>query len=129
MKTKPMKTTTLKTTLACLSLAAALASGVAAGACEKPSLPSVPDGATATQEELLSAQSRVRDYIAAMDLYIACENEAMRAGSGQTTADYLVLMSERIESAREEVDAVATRFNDQVEAFRSTRQGVPNPPR
>jgi hypothetical protein len=124
-----MKTTPIRLTFACLTLAAALASGVAAGACEKPSLPSVPDGATATQEELLSAQSLVRDYVSAMDLYIACENEAMQAGSEQTTADYLILMSERIESARDEVDAVATRFNDQVEAFRATRQGLPNPPR
>lgn len=111
----------MKALLFCLLFAACLAARPALAACEKPTLPDVPDGETATEQELLAVQARVEAYVAGMDLYIACENEAMTAEAGQTTAEFLILMSDRIASARDEVDVVATRFNAQVEAFRAAQ--------
>ena len=105
-----------------LVLVAALSASAARAACEMPALvASIPDGQTASEEELLAAQTEVQAYIAAMDDYIACQNEEMTADEGDTTADFLYLMSQRIESARAEVDKVATDFNDQVNAFRAAR--------
>lgn len=97
-------------------------------ACEMPSMVSIPDGARASEQELLVVQDSVKAYVAAMDRYIACQNEELRAAGDNATADYLYQMSMRIESARKEVDAVAGRFNDQVEAFRSAQQSAPPPP-
>jgi len=92
-------------------------------ACEMPSLvTSIPDGARATEQELLAAQDQVKAYIAGMDRYIACQNEEMRMAGDQSTDDYIYQMSMRIETARSEVDSVARRFNDQVNAFRAARQ-------
>lgn len=106
-------------TTSCLSIAAALAVQSAAADCEMPSLVrSIPDGTTSTEEELLAAQADVKAYIAAMDDYIACTNEELTVEGDDAADEFLFLMSSRITSAEEEIDAVATAFNDQVTAFR-----------
>jgi hypothetical protein len=105
----------------------AMSATTAFAACEMPTLvTSIPDGASATEEELLAVQAEIQTYISAMDRYIACQNEEMEGSRDGATADYLYLMSTRIESARKEVDKVATDFNDQVNAFRSARRAAPN---
>jgi hypothetical protein len=111
----------------CLVIAASLQASVVLAACEMPALvTSIPDGATATEQELVAVQTEIQAYVAAMDRYIACQNEAMRIDEEGSTEDYLYLMSRRIESAREEVDMVAADFNDQVTAFRAARQAAPD---
>lgn len=113
---------------ATIVILAALATPAANAACEMPSLvASIPEGATATEVELLAAQAQVRAYIEAMDSYIACQNEEMATNGDDATSSYLYQMSERIEFARTEVDQVATEFNDQVEAFREARSATAAP--
>ena len=76
----------------------------------------------------VSGSASVEDktaYIEAMDRYIACQNEEMDGARNNATANYLFLMSTRIESAHQEIDRIATEFNDQVNAFRSARQAGP----
>lgn len=120
----------MKITIPGIALASVLVAGTASAACEMPSLiAAIPDGATATEQQLLAVQAEVRNYVAAMDRYIACENQELAAQGSNATADFLYLMSTRIESARKEVDAVATRFNDQVNAFRAAQPGASFPPR
>ena len=112
----------MKTLATCFLALAGLSASAAFAACEMPTLvASIPDGATATEEELLSVQSEIQAYITAMDRYIACQNEEMEGSRDSATSDYFYLMSTRIDSARKEVDKVATDFNDQVNAFRSAR--------
>ncbi len=120
-----MKTSVFGTALASFCLA-----GTASAACEMPSLVgAIPDGATASEQQLLVAQTEVRAYVAAMDRYIACQHQELTAQGETANAEFLYLMSTRIESARKEVDAVATRFTDQVNAFRAARPGASFPPR
>jgi hypothetical protein len=105
-----------------LAVLTVLVSLQAAADCEMPTLvAAIPDGATARQTELLAAQTQVKAYIAAMDEYIACQNEELRVNGDGATSEYLYQMSSRIAFARDEVDAVATRFNDAVEAFRANQ--------
>jgi len=112
----------MKTLASCLAIMASLIAHASFAACEMPSLvASIPDGTTATEDELFEAQTRIQAYIAAMDEYIACQNEEMSANGEGASDQYYYQMSERIEAARAEVDAVATDFNDQVEAFRAAR--------
>jgi len=120
----------MKTMIVGLALCTACAAGTASAACEMPSLVgAIPDGRTATEQQLSAAQSEVRAYVEAMDRYIACQNQELRTLGESADAEFLYLMSTRIESARKEVDAVATRFNDQVNAFRASRPGASFPPR
>jgi hypothetical protein len=98
------------------------AAGAARAACEIPApVASIPDGATATEEELLATQTAIQAYVAAMDRYIACENEQLQTSGENAAAEFLFMMTTRIESARNEVDTIATRFNDAVRAFRAAR--------
>lgn len=123
--TRP-KDIVMKTLAGCLTTAAVLNASAAFAACEMPSLvTSIPDGAVATEQELLAAQAEIQAYVQAMDRYIACQNEEMEGSRDNATADYLFLMSARIESARQEVDRIASDFNDQVNAFRSARRTGP----
>jgi hypothetical protein len=118
----------MKTLISCLAIVACQFASAAFAACEMPSLvASIPDGATATEDELFQAQTAVQAYIAAMDDYIACQNEEMAASTENASAQYLYQMTDRIDSARAEVDAVASNFNDQVSAFRAARQTAANP--
>ena len=105
-----------------LAVAIGLCSRSVFAACEMPTLvASIPNGETATEAALLAAQSEVQAYIAAMDDYIACQNEELAVSGEDSTARYLYQMGERIEAARKEVDQVAAEFNDQVTAFRAAR--------
>ena len=118
----------MRTPASYLVIVACLFASAAYGACEMPALvTTIPDGASATEEELLAVQAEVKAYVAAMDEYIACENEEMAANEDEATEDYFYRMSARIESARNEVDLVASDFNDQVNAFRAARQTTNNP--
>lgn len=113
----------MKTYRRSLILVAGLLAFEAEAACEMPSLVrTIPEGATATEEELLSAQTEIQAYVAAMDRYIACSNEEIEATGPDATADFLYWMSARVQSARNEVDAVAQKYNEQVKAFRAARQ-------
>lgn len=113
----------MKTQASCLVIAVSLFASTVFAACEMPSLvASIPDGTTATEQELLAAQAEVQAYISAMDDYIACQNEDMEISGEEASDQFLYRMSERIEAARKEVDAVATEYNDQVTAFRAARQ-------
>ena len=107
--------------LACCAGLAAQASAD----CEIPTLiTAIPDGATATEQELLAVQTEIQAYVAAMDDYIACQNEELTVNGSDASAEYLFLMTTRIETARNEVDKIASDFNDQVTAFRAAREAA-----
>jgi hypothetical protein len=112
----------MKHSVFCFALATCLSAPAAFAACEIPSPPTgIPDGTTASESELLAAQSVVQSYVTAMNAYIACENEALTVGGENAAAEFRFQLSTRIDNARAEVDAVATRFNAEVQAFRATR--------
>ena len=105
-----------------LAIAAALGAGQAYAACEIPApVESIPDGTSATEQQLLAVQTEIQAYVAAMDRYIACENEQLQTRGDNAAAEFLYLISARIDSARKEVDTIAGRFNDEVRAFRAAR--------
>ena len=113
----------MKTLVSCLVIAGSFFASAAFAACEMPALvDSIPDGATATEEELLVVQVEIEAYVSAMDEYIACQNEEMAENGENASSEYLYLITDRIESARHEVDQIATNFNDQVNAFRAARE-------
>ncbi|MDX1562471.1 MAG: hypothetical protein R3305_06065 [Gammaproteobacteria bacterium] len=117
----------MKTVLGSVLVVGACMSLTAYAQCEMPTVIEIPDGATSTENELLAAQERVRGYISAMDAYIACTNNEISVSGDDATAQFLLLMSQRIDEARAEVDLVVTRFNDQVVAFRAANPNLRQP--
>ena len=76
---------------------------VPAFACERPSAPtSIPDGASASKEEMLAAKKAVDAFKSGMEEYLACEKSGAKK-----------------DGATAELIKVADRFNAQVKAFKA----------
>ena len=95
-------------------------------ACDYPESADIPNGSTATREEMLAGQQAVKDYIAAMEEYLACIEEEEQA-TLETLPD--INDEERVNRERaltmkhnaavEEMEIVAARFNEEVRVYRA----------
>jgi hypothetical protein len=102
-----------------LLLALAACCVTPAFACENPTVAVVPDGTKATMDQLLEAQAQVKTYMAAMEEYIACLDDAVTAAGEEAPAEFKAMMVNRHNIAVGEMEAVAARFNDQVKAYKT----------
>ena len=108
-----------------LALLAALAAGNAYAACTYPTPPDqLPDGATATREQMIEGKKKVQEFDQAIGAYTAClklETEAALAKSPDLTEDQkkeIQKMADQKHNAAVEADeAVAQRFNEQLRAY------------
>ncbi|HEY8520364.1 MAG TPA: hypothetical protein VIN61_09800 [Gammaproteobacteria bacterium] len=104
--------------LSCWVAALASVAACTAVACDNPTMVAIPDGKTATKDQLLAAQAEVKTYMAAMEQYLACLNEELEAAGDDAPAEFKSLMVTRHNTAVSEMEAVAQAFNEQVRAFR-----------
>ena len=98
-------------------------------ACDYPDRPHIPDGSTASKEELLAAKSGVQSYLAAVDDYLSCvENEEQEAidESDDTDPEMLKrrdkLLNQKFDAANEEKALIGEQFNQQVRAYNEQRK-------
>ncbi len=98
--------------------APALLAAAGALACETPSAVDIPQGSTATTEQMVLAREQVSDYVAAMDEYLACVNEELVAAGENAPEEFKALMVQRHNAAVSEMETVAAAFNEQLAAFR-----------
>lgn len=113
---------------------AALSAGTAYADCSYPPPPDhLPDGNTATLQEMVEAQKAVKEYDKAINAYVACiqleRNDAVGkiAKPGQTpTPDQKKAMDdmERVEvqkhnAAIDQLQSIADRFNEQVKVYKA----------
>lgn len=110
-----------------LMLAGLLAAGAANADCVYPKAPaSTPDGATATQEEMVSGMKAVKEYNAQVTEYLECLETEMatriEAAGADAPADQVeqikAIHNKRHNAAVEELEAHATRFNEQVKTYK-----------
>jgi hypothetical protein len=117
-----------------IAAAAALSAGTAYADCSYPTPPDhLPDGNTATLQEMMEAQKAVKEYDKAINAYVACiqleRNDAMGkvAKPGETpTAEQKKAMDDmaRVEvqkhnAAIDQLQSVADRFNEQVKVYKA----------
>jgi hypothetical protein len=102
-----------------LIIGAGLFAAPAFAGCEIPSMVSVPDGATATRDQLLEAQTRVKTYMEEMELYLACINEEIEASGDDATEEFKMMMFSRHDAAVTEMQTLADAYNEQLQAFRA----------
>jgi len=95
-------------------------------ACEAPAVVAVPDGKTATMDQLLAAQSQVKSYMAAMQQFLACVDMEADAKGADAPAEYKAMMVDRHNTAVAEMEQIAAAFNDQVKAYKAAN---PTPPK
>lgn len=99
-------------------------------ACEYPDRPTLPDGGTASKDEMIAAQTAVKAFLAAVDEYLTCiekEEEdaiaAMENPDEETIKRRDELLSKRFDAANEEKFLFGEQWNQQVRAYNAQRSG------
>ena len=98
-------------------------------ACDYPERPFIPDGATASKEELLAAKDGVQTFLASVDEYLQCvelEEQAALASIDDPTpeerAERDKSLNRKFDAANEEKAMVGEQFNQQVRAYNGKRK-------
>ena len=107
------------TSLALLLLISSLTS-VAQAACEYPAAIKIPDGKSATSDEIAATSTLVKKYIADTDAYLACmDAEEAALPIEQQTPEVKSLHAKRHNAAVDAMEATAAQFNTQLRAFKA----------
>ena len=114
-----------------LPLLALLPLGVAATAqadCNYPRAPDrMPDGNTASLDDMKTAKGQVEKYNKDMEAYLSCiklEHDDVVAKQGSALSEdqkkqIATMHAQKNDAAVDELQAVASRFNDQVRAYKA----------
>ncbi|MET0534019.1 MAG: hypothetical protein ABW171_07315 [Steroidobacter sp.] len=117
-----------KITAAGTVLAGLLAAVAAHAECTYPRAPTgLPDGATATQDEMVSGMKTIKDYNNAVTAYLGCleseMNTRIEAAGPEAPAEQVeqikAIHTKRHNAAVEELESNATRFNEQVKVYKA----------
>ena len=111
-----------------LAAAAVLSAGTAYADCSYPTPPDkLPDGASATLQDMLAGQKAVGEYNKAVTDYVACIDkeldEAIKNGGDklkpEQKADMQRVEAQKHNAAIDQLQSVADRFNEQVKVFKT----------
>jgi hypothetical protein len=107
---------------------AVLAAGTAYADCPYPAAPDrIPDGATATLDEMLTGQKTVNAYNKAVNEYVACIDKELDdniAKQGDKLKPQQKTEMQRVEAQKhnaaiDQLQSIADRFNEQVKVFKA----------
>jgi hypothetical protein len=117
----------IKIVIGCLLLIAAPVSFAG----DYPERPSIPDGSTASKDELIAAKEGVATFLAGVDDYLTCiesdEKEAVAALESADADDLKrrdEMLSSKFDAANEEKALVGEQFNQQVRAYNAAQQAT-----
>jgi hypothetical protein len=105
-----------------------LLAGAANAECTYPKEPAnTPDGATATQDQMVEGMKAVKEYNGAVTAYLSCLEQEMatriEAAGPDAPAEQIeqikAIHTKRHNAAVEALEQHAARFNEQVKAFKS----------
>ena len=101
-----------------------LLSSSIAFACDYPERPAMPDGSTASKDELLAAKNSVQDFMAKVDEYLNCIEgeekaavEAMDNPSEEETQRRDAMLNKKFDAANEEKALLGEQFNQEIRAY------------
>ena len=110
------------------TLLASLAAATASADCTYPKAPSgLPDGATATQEQMVGGMKAIKEYNSSVTTYLTCleseMNTRIESAGSDAPADQVeqikAIHNKRHNAAVEELESTAARFNEQVKVFKA----------
>lgn len=85
--------------------------------CDRPNNVAIPDGASATLDQMLEAQNGVRDYLSAMEAYLDCVNEVIDSADDETAPETVNGWINTYNEGVGEMESTATRFNEERVAY------------
>jgi hypothetical protein len=95
----------------------------AQAACDYPADVKIPDGSTATQEDITAASAAVKKYLADMEAYMAClDAEAAALPVEQQTPEAKSMHVKRYNAAVDAMELTANSFNEQLRAFKAANK-------
>jgi len=86
-----------------------------------PAAPKIPDGKTATSEEMTATQQAVKDYVTKMEAYIACIDESVQNLPEPLTQEQEHIHIEKHNAAVDEEQGVVDHFNAEVRAYKQAQ--------
>ena len=100
-------------------------------ACDYPERPGIPDGSSASKDELLAAKDAVGAFLAGVDDYLTCienaEKEAVAKLENPNPDDLKrrdEMISKKFDAANDEKALVGEEFNQQVRAYNAARKAA-----
>jgi hypothetical protein len=118
--------------LTTLTLIGLLSAGTAwAQDCTAPQAPTIPDGSSASMEQMLQGQQAVKTFQAANSEYMTCLDPLIAAATAQATAEdasdadraSLKSLEEAYNAAVSREEAVAGDFNTQIRNYKAANPG------
>ena len=95
-------------------------------ACDYPDRVSIPNGTTATKEDMLEGQRGVKTYMTEMNVYLECmvdEEKMARAAieemSQEDEQQREDMLNKKYNAAVDEMERLAAQFNVEVQAYRA----------
>lgn len=95
-------------------------------ACDYPDRVTVPNGTTATKDDMLQGQRSVKEFVAGMEVYLECiveEEKTARAAIEEISAEDEQqredLLNKKYNAAVDEMERIAAQFNVEVQAYRA----------
>ncbi len=114
--------------LLAMAAVAMLAAGAAYADCPYPAAPDkIPDGATATLDEMLAGQKAVNAYNKAVNDYVACidkqlDDEIAQQGDKlkpQQKSEMQKVEAQKHNAAIDQLQSIADRFNEQIKVYKA----------
>ncbi len=105
-----------------LAAALSLVGAIAHAACEYPAAVTIPDGATASEQEMLDAQSGVKKYMEEMQAYLNCMDEEAAALGDTESEEQKALHAKRHNAAVTAMEELAAAFNEQVRLYKTAER-------
>jgi hypothetical protein len=98
-------------------------------ACDYPDRPTIPDGSTATKDQMLDAKGAITTYLAGVDEYLLCieteEKEAVEELNNPNATELKArdeMLSKKFDAANDEKALVGEEFNQQVRAYNAAQK-------
>jgi hypothetical protein len=92
-------------------------------ACDYPTqLPEIPDGKTATNDQMITAQNAVKDYVAKMNAYLSCLDDEVNALGDTVTDAQKKVQVEKHNAAVDAMQGLADKYNAEVRAYKEAQQ-------
>ena len=99
--------------------------------CTYPKSPAgLPDGASASQDEMVTGMNTIKEYNAKVSEYLECleteKNKRIEDAGADAPADQIeqikAIHTKRHNAAVEELEATASRFNEQVKVYKGRKK-------
>ena len=87
--------------------------------CAIPEVVGVPDGESATEEEMLAGQKQVKQYMANMQAYLDCIDAESTAIGEEQTDEQRATHVQMYNAGVEAMESLAAQFNTQVSAYKA----------